>query len=98
MAKEIVWTESSVKDRLNIFQFWTQHNNSSSYSNKLENLFNESAKLLAQFPQMGTATDYEDLRVKIIRNYKLFYRDAPTRIEIIRIWDSRQDPQELRLE
>ena len=44
---------------------------------------------------MGTPTDFEDLRVKVIRNYKLFYKDTPNRIEIIRVWDSRQDPKDL---
>jgi len=98
MAKEIGWTETSLRDRLKIFQFWLVHNQSPIYSEKLENLFNESVKLLAEFPQMGTATDYVDIRVKNIRNYKLFYRDTPGRIEIIRVWDTRQDPDELTVE
>jgi toxin YoeB len=97
MAKEIVWTETSVRDRLEIFKFWLIHNKSAIYSNKLEDLFNESVKFLAEFPQMGAPTDYKDLRVKIVRNYKLFYRDTPSRIEIIRVWDTRQDPKDLTL-
>lgn len=95
MAKEIVWTETSVQDRLEIFKFWLTHNKSAIYSNKLEGLFNESVKLLAEFPQMGSVTDYKDIRVKAVRNYKLFYRDTPSRIEIIRVWDTRQDPKDL---
>ena len=97
MAKEIVWTETSVQDRLGIFQFWLIHNKSATYSKKLEYLFNESVKLLAEFPQMGTPTDYQDLKVKIVRNYKLFYRDTSNRIEIIRVWDTRQNPKDLKL-
>jgi len=96
MAKEIVWTETSIRDRLEIFQFWPIHNKSAVYSNKLEYLFNESVKLLAEFPQMGTPTDYQDLRVKFVRNYKLFYRDTPNRIEIIRVWDTMQNPKNLK--
>jgi plasmid stabilization system protein ParE len=98
MVKEIVWTETSVRDRLKIYEFWLEHNKSPVYSNKLENLFNESAKLLAQFSQIGIATDYLDVRIKLVRNYKLFYKDTPTRIEILRVWDTRQDPNEFRLE
>lgn len=97
MAKEIVWTESSVRDRLEIFTFWLVHNKSAIYSNKLEELFNESVKLLAEFPHMGAVTDFKDLRVKIVRNYKIFYRDTPGRIEIIRVWDTRQDPKGFKL-
>ncbi|MCW5903441.1 MAG: hypothetical protein KIT30_13305 [Cyclobacteriaceae bacterium] len=46
---------------------------------------------------MGTPTDYQDLKVKIVRNYKLFYRDTSNRIEIIRVWDTRQNPKDLKL-
>ena len=47
---------------------------------------------------MGTPGEYENLRVKMVRNYKLFYRDTPGRIEIIRVWDTRQNPNDLKLE
>ena len=98
MVKEIIWTETSLRDRIGIFEFWLKHNNSPSYSEKLETLFKESAKLLAQFPQIGTATDYTGVRVKVIRNYNIFYRDTPTTVEVIRVWDTRQNPQDLELE
>jgi plasmid stabilization system protein ParE len=56
MAKEIVWTETSIRDRLRIYQFWLSHNQSQIYSDKLEKLFNESAKLIAEFPEIGSIT------------------------------------------
>lgn len=59
MAKEIVWTETSLRDRLTIYQFWLAHNRSNTYSEKLELLFDKSAQLLAKFPQAGMRTDIE---------------------------------------
>ncbi|WP_331971352.1 type II toxin-antitoxin system RelE/ParE family toxin [Ohtaekwangia sp.] len=97
MAKEIVWTESSIKDRFRIYKFWLQHNKSDTFSEKLEKLFNESARLLALFPEMGTPTDIADVRVKVIRSYKIFYQVRIDSIEIIRVWDSRQNPEDLSL-
>jgi hypothetical protein len=35
-------------------QFWLSHNQSQIYSDKLEKLFNESAKLIAEFPEIGS--------------------------------------------
>src|SRR5258706_6533865 len=95
MAKEIVWTETAVRDRLRIYQFWLSHNQSQIYSDKLEKLFNESAKLIAEFPEIGANTDSKDVRVKVVGNYKLFYKSGEGQIEIIRIWDTRQNPADI---
>jgi hypothetical protein len=59
------------------------HNDSETYSKKLEILFNEAAKLISQFPEIGTETDYPDLRVKVVRSYKLFYVNNIDKIQIV---------------
>ena len=59
-------------------------------------LFNEAAKLISEFPEIGTETDFPDLRVKIIRSYKLFYINETDKIQILRVWDSRQNPANLK--
>ena len=97
MAKKIAWTQTSIQDRIQIYQFWTQQNKSNLYSEKLDRLFKEAAKLLSAFPEIGTQTDFPDLRVKVIRNYKLFYLNLEDSIQIIRIWDTRQNPEDLKL-
>ncbi len=97
MAKKIIWTETSVIDRFRIYQFWLDHNQSDSYSEKLERLFNESATLISLYPEIGTKTDFPEIQVKVIRNYKMFYRNNPDTIEIIRMWDTRQNPDNLRV-
>ena len=60
MAKKIEWTLTSIQDRFRIYHFWIDNNRSVSYSNKLELLFNEAAKLISEFPEIGTETDYPD--------------------------------------
>lgn len=98
MAKEIVWTWTAIQDRRRIYQYWTQKNKSDLFSEKLEGLFNEAATLLSEFSEIGTKTDFQDIRVKVIRNYKVFYHILPDKIQIIRVWDSRQNPENLELE
>ncbi len=95
MAKKIEWTLTSIQDRFRIYHFWIDNNKSDAYSNRLEILFNEAAKLISEFPEIGTETDYPDLRVKVVKNYKLFYINQIDKIQIIRVWDSRQDPSDL---
>ena len=96
MAKKIEWTETSVHDRFRNIIFGLT-NKSDSYSKKLEILFNEAAKLISEFPEIGTETDYPDLRVKVVKSYKLFYINEVDKIQIIRVWDSRQNPSDLEL-
>jgi plasmid stabilization system protein ParE len=97
MAKKIEWTQASIQDRFRIYHFWADHNKSDSYSKKLETLFNEAVKLISEFSEIGTETDYPDLRVKVVKSYKLFYINKVDKIQIVRVWDSRQNPSDLEL-
>ena len=97
MAKKIEWTRTSIQDRFKIYHFWAENNNSDTYSKKLEVLFNEAAKLISEFPEIGTETDYPNLRVKVIKSYKLFYINQADKVQILRVWDSRQNPENIEL-
>jgi toxin YoeB len=96
MAKEIKWTAAAVRDRLGIYQFWLEKNQNDRYSEKLESLFYEAARILAEFPELGTRTDLAGMRVKVVKDYKLFYLTKDDSITIIRVWDTRQDPAKLK--
>ena len=97
MAKKIEWTETSILDRFKIYQFWVENNKSDSYSKKLERLFNDAAKLISEFPEIGTKTDFSEVKVKVIKSYKLFYLTKEDTIQIIRVWETHQDPDNLEL-
>jgi toxin YoeB len=97
MAKKIEWTETAIHDRFRIYYYWLQRNKSDSYSKKLEIIFKEASILISEFPEIGKQTDLPNLRFKIIKDYKLFYISNPDSIQIIRIWDTRQDPDNLEL-
>lgn len=97
MVKEVIWTEKSLRDRLYIYHFWSTHNQSNTFSEKLELLFTESAHLLARFPHIGTKTNIEGVRIKVVRSFKILYQVSPDKILILRIWDGRQDPKTLKL-
>ncbi len=97
MAKEVEWTLTSIQDRFDIYRFWLNNNQSDTYSEKLELLFNEAAKLISEFPDIGIETDTPNVRIKIIKSYKLFYLNTDNSIQILRVWDSRQNPADLKL-
>lgn len=97
MAKKIIWTHTAIEDRFKIYQFWLDRTKSNTYSNKLEHLFTEGAKLISKFPEIGRPTDFDHIRAKIIQNYLLFYLIQSDSIQIIRVWDTRQNPENLEI-
>ncbi|MVN20094.1 type II toxin-antitoxin system RelE/ParE family toxin [Mucilaginibacter arboris] len=97
MAKQIKWSVRANQDRLEILDYWIKRNQSNSYSIKLDSLFRENIELLAQIPALGKPTDFPNVRIKIVRDYSIFYRITDQFLEIITIWDSRRNPEKLKL-
>ena len=57
MAKEVVWSLRAQNERKEILEYWRLRNKSNTYSQKLDQLFKESVKIIADFPQIGKPTD-----------------------------------------
>ena len=96
MAFKIVWTDKAKLDRKLIFSFWNRHNQSTVYSRKLHHLFNRQIESLPQNPTLGKLTDYTGIRHLIVRSFYIFYSLRENHIIILRIWDSRQDPEKVQ--
>ena len=97
MAKRIIWSKRAQNDRKQIFQFWIEHNKSKSYSLKLNHLFKEAVKLLAVHPTIGIQSNYEDVRTKLVRDYRIFYEVKGDSIHILTIWDCNRDLTNIKL-
>lgn len=92
MAKKIIWSRLAQNNRIQILDYWITRNKSVSYSKKLNIVFEETALLISKHPKIGKKTDVPDVRIKIVKDYFFTYRETENRIEILTIWDSRQDP------
>ncbi len=95
-SREIRWTIRAIQDKLAIYEYWTNRNKSILYAKKLENLFNEAVKVAAIYPTAGIKTAMTDVRIQIIKDYKIVYRIKEDLIEILTIWDTRQNPKNLK--
>lgn len=93
MAKQIIWSKLALQDRYNILDYWIKRNKSASYSKKLNQIFIDTADLISKHPRIGKQTELVGIRYKIVRDYLFTYRETIERIEILTIWDSRQDPE-----
>jgi len=93
MAKrEIVWTAKAQSERKAILAYWINRNKSKNYSIKLNQLFIDAIRKIAALPTIGKKTDYDEhVRLKIVRNYLLFYEFNANQIIILSIWDTNRD-------
>lgn len=96
MAKRIIWSEDAYLDKVQIFSYWNNRNKSNLYSKKLNRLFNDTIKSILETPSMGRKTNVENIKRIIARDYFLIYEENETTLTILRIWDSRQDPNKLK--
>ena len=96
MAKKIIWSEQAHNDRRQILEYWIEHNKSKTYSIKLNKLFKEAVRIIAKFPGIGKSTDIKGVRGKIVRDYIIFYQLKNDQLQILTIWDARQNPDKRR--
>jgi len=92
MAKrKIAWTQKANAERKDILEYWINKNKSKTYSIKLNKLFVESLKILSEHPNIGRQTSDNNTRVRIVRDYLIFYEVTKTEIIIQSIWDGRRE-------
>ena len=95
--KRIVWSPRAQIDQFEILDFFYQRNGNKNYSKKLSKEFKDAIKLISRHSDIGLRSDIIDVRNIIVGNYSIFYRTGKKTIEIISIWDSRQDPEKLAI-
>ena len=97
MAYQIVWTEKANVERQHILQFGIENNKSKIFSLKLNKLFISAIRDIAKRPNIGRKTEFDNVRVKIIRGYLIFYEVIKTNLVILSVWDGRRDKKSLKI-
>jgi plasmid stabilization system protein ParE len=95
MAKQIIWSIRADNDRIRIFEYWNNRNESSSFSKRLNTLFNKAVELIANHSSIGKPTEISNVRIKIVKEYLIIYEDSPELLIILSIWDSRRNPEQM---
>ncbi|UQB68430.1 type II toxin-antitoxin system RelE/ParE family toxin [Epilithonimonas zeae] len=95
---QIEWTKKASKQRVDILEFWIEHNQSKTYSTKILKETLEAEKLLKENPSIGTITDLDEVRrTLILRNFSMFYSIENKIINILAFYDNRRNPDKLEL-
>ena len=99
VERKIIYSKKASQTLRNILSFYNRRNGSNLYSLKLAKELETLIFLLANNPFLGIQTDYSDtVRYLIRSNFKIFYEINPQSIDILMIWDTRRNPDDLELE
>jgi len=93
--RTVVWTETAIKQRRNILEYWVIKNKSTLYSEKLIQLIRKQIKSIEKSPYSFRKADYPNIHLAVIGHFSLYYKIAITEIIIVALWDNRQDPVKL---
>jgi len=96
MVREIIWSPASEKDFESILDY-LQNNWSHRVISKFINKIDDNINLILGDPRIFPVIN-EELQIRksvITKHNTLFYREIGSKIEIVRIFDSRQDPKKL---
>ena len=94
MALEVVWTENAIQDYKLVIDYLLLEWSLPVAEKFAENL-DKRIDVLSRFPNIGIASK-KDLSIRsivITKHNKLYYRLLSEKIEILNIFDTRQNPQ-----
>lgn len=97
MARKIIWTQKAKNELIEIFQYWNERNQSTNFSQKLNELINNQLNTISQFPKSGKKTNLKKVYLKIIHQYHLFYQFTEDSIYILTIRHTKRNPKTISL-
>ncbi len=97
MAEKIIWTTQAKNELFDILDYWKNRNQSILYSQKLFQLIQNQINLIILFPEIGRKTNFENVRIKNIKDYLLFYEIKNSKLYILTIKSSKQNPNKFRI-
>jgi plasmid stabilization system protein ParE len=97
-GKRLTWTDSAGQELDRILHFFRERNGNSTYSKKLKSAFTDMTKIIRDCEEIGTKYDDENIRYVIVEGtYQLFYEITEKQITILKVWDARRNPDDLKL-
>ncbi|MCI0715452.1 MAG: type II toxin-antitoxin system RelE/ParE family toxin [Chlorobi bacterium] len=78
-------------------EFWYRKNGNSSYARKLDAEIRQIVSHLRNFDKLGKKFKNENLRYIFKGDFSIYYEISDEYVEILHIWDNRQNPDSLPL-
>jgi len=93
--RTVIWTDTAVKQRRYILEYWVNRNKSTLYAEKLILHIQQKIKTIEKSPDSYRKTDNPDTHIAVMGHFNIYYKITNSQIIIVAFWDSRQDPLKL---
>jgi plasmid stabilization system protein ParE len=97
VKRKVVWSHRARIKLWEILEYYAERNKSTAYSKKLYKKLSGEAALLTKHPEIGRKTDHQFVRGLVVENFILFYEIYPNMIVVHTVWDTRQNPDSLKI-
>ncbi|MBU4538360.1 MAG: type II toxin-antitoxin system RelE/ParE family toxin [Weeksellaceae bacterium] len=97
MVRKIVWTDKARTELIEILTYWNNRNKSTTFSLKLNDLFEEQLNLMAEFPQLARTTDIPNVKVKVVQKYLLYYEFSDEYLYVLTVRHGGKNPKSLKI-
>ena|SRR5258706_15222105 len=97
MASKIVFSHRAEKERLAILEYYFNETQSNKIPYKIYIQISEILDIISEFPKSGRILNQKGHRGFSKLPYLIIYKITNEAIEILHVWDSRRNPQELKL-
>ncbi|MFA6924846.1 MAG: type II toxin-antitoxin system RelE/ParE family toxin [Bacteroidales bacterium] len=95
VKRNVVWTETAARQRREILKYWTKHNGSTKYAEKLIKLTAKRINVILKHPESYKSTEYSGTRESAMGHFSIFYKLTKEQLIITAFWDNRQNPKKL---
>lgn len=93
MKIEIRWSLDAVEEFEEVYDYWITNNNSQTYSKKLIGHLKRNIELISRNPNLGINTQINSVKMRLVeKNYYIIYKIESDHIQILKFWDTRQNP------
>jgi len=92
---KVVWAELALKNLQNILYYWIDRTQSLSFASYLLKRIDTNILTIQKFPNIGKQYKKGPIRQTIIGDFSIFYTSNYKYIQILLIWDNRQNPNKL---
>ncbi len=97
MNREVIWSPLAERDLGNILEYLAKNWNQKviiRFLNKINLVTNQIAKVPNQYPIINKKLQVR--KCVVTKQNTLFYREIEKRIEILRLYDTRQNPKKTK--
>ncbi len=96
--RKMKWSVPARTELREILAFYKKRNGSNAYGIKLRKLIDEKIRVYFANPELGQIMGDFRRRRFLCENFQIFYRFTETEFEIVKVWDGRRNPDDLKVE